>query len=114
MQSYEMLESELAQWIGTNDVVVCSSGTAALHIAIESFGIPLGREVIIPNYSMIACALSVSMGGMIPVCVGRRSKDLLIDTDLIEESITDNTRMILAVHNYARIVTGKQIGRAHV
>lgn len=102
---YESLESELARWIGVEDVAVCSSGTAALHLAIESFQFPNRRrdaEVVIPDYSMVACALAVDMAGMVPVCVDC-TDTLLIDPDWIESAITDRTLFIMAVHTYGRL-----------
>ena len=80
---YESLESELARWIGVEDVAVCSSGTAALHLAIESFQFPNRRrdaEIIVPDYAMVACALAVDMADMVPVCIDC-TDDLLIDPD---------------------------------
>lgn len=105
-QEYQKLESELESRFVTQrgNMVVCSSGTAALHLALESFQIPnlCNREVIIPDYCMYACARAVTLAGMIPVPVDCKAKDLLIDPELIETAITKRTCAIMSVHNYGR------------
>lgn len=105
MSIYQMLEEDLARWIGVRDVAVCSSGTAALHLALESFQFPNRRkdiEVILCDYNMVACALAIEMADMVPVCVDC-NHDLLINPVLIEDAITERTSFIMAVHTYGRV-----------
>lgn len=104
MQQYELLEKELEQWSGCDNVVACSSGTAALHLALEALQIPNPekRSVIIPDYCMVACARAVSLAGMHPVVIDCR-RDLLINPGLVESAINERTCAIMAVHNYGRL-----------
>jgi dTDP-4-amino-4,6-dideoxygalactose transaminase len=56
MESYQRLEKEWAEWNGLDPdgMVVCNSGTAALHLAMEV--VPEAyEEVLIPDYTMISC-----------------------------------------------------------
>lgn len=101
MQMYEILEKELAEWIGVTDVVACSSGTAALHLAFECLQLPLGSEVIVPDFCMVACARAVSMAGLVPVFADC-GQDGNIDPEEVEKLITDKTKAILVVHTYGR------------
>lgn len=104
MELYEQLESRWAKFIESdkNHVVACSTGTAALQLALEAFGFPKGSEVIIPDFTMIACARAVTMAGLVPVFVDCKD-NLLIDESLIEEKISNKTCAIMPVHIYGRV-----------
>lgn len=70
MQVYEQLEAELGRWCGRPDAtVVCNSGTAALHLALEALRLPLGSEVLVPEFTFVACARAVVLAGLVPVFV---------------------------------------------
>ncbi len=107
MQSYEKLEYELMKWTKLPHVAVCSSGTAALHLALESLQLPEGSRVIVPNYTMIACARAVKLARLEPVFVDC-GNNLNIDVEGIE-SICHELKLrnrpvsaLLAVHIYGR------------
>jgi len=73
MQTFEQLEKEFGEWTGQPNMVACSSGTAALHMALEvlrdRFKWKEGSEVLVPNFTMAACARAVVMAGLTPVFV---------------------------------------------
>lgn len=101
MELYEQLERAIAIWADIPYTVACSSGTAALHLALEALQLPPSSEVILPDFTMIACARAIALAGLTPVLVDCCS-DLLIDPDLIEPAISDRTSAIMAVHIYGR------------
>ncbi|MBF0385285.1 MAG: DegT/DnrJ/EryC1/StrS family aminotransferase [Candidatus Omnitrophica bacterium] len=80
--------------------VSCSSGTAALHLALASLGIGPGDEVIVPTFTMIATANTVVYTGAKPVFVDADQNTWNIDSSLIEKSITKKTKAIIVVHTY--------------
>jgi perosamine synthetase len=103
---YQQLESNLARWINfpPENVVACASGTAALHLALESFQLPTKSRVAVPDFTMIACARAVSLAGLTPVFVDCRD-DLLIDTELLTRKLlspTEDMGAVIAVHVYGR------------
>lgn len=102
-EPFELLESALAAWSGVPHVVGVASGTAALHLALESLLLPLGSEVIVPDFTMIACARAVTLAGMVPVFVDC-TDDLLLDLDRLDEaaSTCDRARVVMPVHIYGR------------
>ena len=81
--------------------VACSSGTAALTIALRALGIGPGDEVIVPEFTMIASAWAVTYTGATPIFVDCK-ENLNINPDLIEEKITPKTKAIMPVHIYGR------------
>jgi perosamine synthetase len=107
VQAFEQFESEFGQWAGVPNVVACASGTAALHLALEALQLPLGSEVLVPDYTMIACPRAVVMAGLVPVFVDC-GDDLLIDMLRVEEACHEGRKRgatpaaVMAVHIYGR------------
>lgn len=110
IQPYQQLEINYAKFTGSRYGVSCNSGTAALHLALKAIGIKPGDEVIIPEFTMIACAFAVSYCGATPVFVDC-GDDLNIDCSLLESKITKKTKVIMPVHIYGRLCDMKEILR---
>ncbi len=93
-------EETFATYCDAAHGVACSSGTAALHLALEAIGIQPGDEVIIPAFSLIVSANVVAMVGAKPVLVDVSPDTWCIDAERIEEKITPRTKAIMVVHMY--------------
>lgn len=52
-------EEELAELCGAKYAVACSSGTAALHLAMLALGVRCGTDVIVPAFTYVATANAV-------------------------------------------------------
>ena len=59
-------EKQFAEWQGSRYAISVATGTAALHVALNSLGIGPGDEVIVPSYTFIATSFSVVQAGAIP------------------------------------------------
>lgn len=103
MEAYQELEKKFGGWSGCNNpnTVAVASGTAALHVALEALQLPLGSEVIMPDFTMVACARAVVMAGLVPVFVDC-GEDLNIDCGLLKSALSHKTSAIMAVHIYGR------------
>lgn len=101
MQDYERFEKEYERLMGVPNVVACSSGTAALHLALEALAIPQYSEVILPDFTMIACPRAVTLAGLKPVFVDVNDH-LLMAPYLVWDAVTPLSRAIMAVHIYGR------------
>jgi len=101
MELYQKLEVELEKWTHCSNMVSCSSGTAALHLGLESLNLPLGSEILVPDFSMIACPRAVVLSGHTPVFIDC-DPQMNLDTDLVRLAITNKTRAIMLVHTYGR------------
>ncbi|MEU4210838.1 DegT/DnrJ/EryC1/StrS family aminotransferase [Streptomyces sp. NPDC026206] len=97
----QRFEKAFAEYNGIAHGVACSSGTAALTLAIRALGIGPGDEVIVPEFTMVASAWAVTYTGATPVFVDC-ADDLNIDVTRIEEKITPRTKAIMPVHVYGR------------
>ncbi len=94
----EAFEKEFAAVVGAPRAVACSSGTAALHLALLALNLGPGDEVITVSHSFIATANAVRYVGATPVFVDVEADTGNMDPALVEGAITPRTRAILAVH----------------
>ena len=102
----EAFEKELADATGTAFAIGVSNGLDALRLIFKAY-IALGRlnpgdEVLVPANTYIASVLAVTDSGLSPVFVEPDPTTLNLDTSLIEQAITPQTRAILTVHLYGR------------
>jgi len=93
-------EENFAKYIGVSYATTTTNGTTALHLALTSLGIGVGDEVIIPNLTIISCAVAVLYTGAIPVFVDVQAGSGGLDPLLLEASITKKTKAIMVVHLY--------------
>jgi len=96
----ELFEKEFAAYIGVKHAVACSNGTVALHLALLSFGIRTGDEVIVPTLTYVATANAVTYTGATPVLADCEFETWNIDTKKIEALITPRTKVIIPVPLY--------------
>jgi perosamine synthetase len=96
----EELENNIAQYLGVRHAIAVSNGTATLHLALVALGIGKGDEVIVPAFSYIATANVVELVGATPVFVDIDIDTFNIDTRLIAQAITPNTKAIIPVHEF--------------
>jgi perosamine synthetase len=90
-------EEAVAAFAGARHGVAVSSGTAALHAAMQAIGIGPGDEVIVPAITFVATANCVVYQGGAPVFADVEPATLLIDPDEVRQRITPKTRAIIAV-----------------
>lgn len=103
MESYQLLEEKFGQWIGNPNCVACSSGTAALHLAIECLGLPINTKVLMSDYNMIACPRAVSLARHKPAFVDCLQSSLLLSPQsTYDYTLRHNVSAIMATHIYGR------------
>lgn len=109
-------ENKFSEYCGVKYGVSCSSGTAAIHLAVESMGIGKGDEVIIPTFTMIGACNAVIYSSAKPVLVDSELETWNIDASKIEEKITKKTKAIMVMHTYGHPVDMdkvKKISKKH-
>jgi len=95
----EKFEDKFSKMHKCKYCVGCSSGTSAIKLALQALGVKKGDEVITAPNTFIATVGPIIELGATPVFVDI-GKDYLINPKLIEEKITENTKVILPVHLY--------------
>lgn len=97
-------------------VLLTTSGTTALDMAMLLCDIHPGDEVILPSYTFSSTATAAVLAGAKLVFVDIRPDTMNIDETKIEQAITDKTRVIIAMH-YAGVAcemdTIMDIARRH-
>ncbi len=79
-------------------VVTCSSGTAAVHIAVAAAGIGPGDEVITTPITDIGTITGVLFQQGVPVFADLGAATYNLDLKSVERAITPRTKAIIAVH----------------
>jgi perosamine synthetase len=97
-------EEEFAAAAGCRHGVACSSGTAALHLALAATGIGEKDEVLIPAFTMISTANAVRYLGASTVLVDAEPDTWNLDVTALAAKVTPRTRAILPVHIYGHPV----------
>lgn len=96
-------EEEIAKYLNTDRfVITTSTGTNALHLAMNTIGIKPGDEVIMPSFTFVATAQAVAMCGGTPVFCEVDPETFLMDVEDVKKKITPKTKAIVPVHYAGR------------
>lgn len=98
----EAFEREIAKYCGRKFAVGVASGTDALILAAHAAGIGPEDEVLVPAFSFIATADSISLLGAKPVFVDIQPETFCIDPRELADKLTKRTRAIIPVHLYGQ------------
>lgn len=96
--SIPAFEKQFAEYCGSRHGIAVSSGTTALHLAVDAVGIGPGDEVLVSASTNIASALAVHHSGATVVPVDSEGETWNLDLDLLESKIGPRTKAIIAVH----------------
>lgn len=91
------LEEKLCEVTGAKYAVVCSNGTAALHIACLAAGVKPGDEVITTPITFAASANCALYCGAKPVFADINENTYNIDPAHVEKLTTERTKAVVAV-----------------
>lgn len=94
----ERFESGFASYLGVPYATTTTNGTTALHLAIAALNLGPGDEIIIPDLTIVSCALAALYTGAKPVVVDVDPVTGNIDPTKIENAITKKTRAIMVIH----------------
>ncbi|MCC7566196.1 MAG: DegT/DnrJ/EryC1/StrS family aminotransferase [Methanomicrobiaceae archaeon] len=95
-------ESRFAEYCGVPHAVAANSGTAALHAALLAAGIGPGDTVVVPSFSFIATATSVSMCGALPVFADVDPGSFNLTPDAVLACIRPDTKAVIGVHLFGQ------------
>jgi dTDP-4-amino-4,6-dideoxygalactose transaminase len=95
----EAFESELANYIGTKEAVLCSSWTTGVVMLHHAMGVQPGDEILVPSHTAFPSIEPMMHRGARPVFIDI-DDTYCLDVDRLEASITSRTVGILPVHLY--------------
>ena len=91
------LEEKLCRITGAKYAVVCSNGTAALHMACMAAGVSEGDEVITTPITFAASANCALYCGAKPVFADINEETYNIDPEMVGKLINSRTKAVVAV-----------------
>jgi dTDP-4-amino-4,6-dideoxygalactose transaminase len=112
----ELLMERYRKFYPHKFVQPCSSGSAALHIAVAAAGIAPGDEVITSSITDIGTVIGVLFQQAVPVFADLEPYSACLDVTDVERKITARTKAIIAVHlfgNPVRLAEMKELADKH-
>jgi perosamine synthetase len=94
----ERFERSFAEWLGTEDAVAVSSGTAGLHLGVRALGWGPGDQVVTSPFSFIASANCLLYEGATPVFCDIDPVTFDIDPDAARAATGERTVGLLPIH----------------
>jgi dTDP-4-amino-4,6-dideoxygalactose transaminase len=94
----QRVEALLAERLGARRVLLTTSGTHALELALLALGIGPGQEVICPSFTFVSSANAVLRAGARPVFAEIEETTLGLDAADVERRLTPRTAALLPVH----------------
>ena len=98
-----------ADYLGAPHAVPVSSCSAGLFLALKALGVGPGDEVILPSLTFIATLTAVRHCGARPVLVDIDPVTLNMDPALVEDAVSDKTRVVFVAN--PNNPTGTWLGR---
>jgi len=96
----EDYQREFACFFGAQYAFAFWKGRVGLYALLRVIGITEGDEVILPGYTCVMNVNPIKYVGAKPVYVDIEPDTFNINTNLLKEKITNNTKIILAQHTY--------------
>lgn len=89
---------DLQHYFGAPHALPLMSATTGLHLALLAMDLQPGDEVITTPLTFAATLNTIVLAGGKPVLVDIDPRTLNMDVNLLEDAITDRTRVIMPVH----------------
>ena len=104
----DAFEAEFAATVGARHALALSSGTAALHLALQIVGVEAGDEVLVSTLTFVASANPIVYLGARPVFIDSERVSWNLDPALVVETIERKARRgrlpkaVIPVHLYGQ------------
>jgi dTDP-4-amino-4,6-dideoxygalactose transaminase len=92
------VEERLAGMLGARRVLLTTSGTHALELALLALGVGPGHDVICPSFTFVSSANAVLRVGARPVFAEIEETTLGLDPTDVERRLTPRTAAMIPVH----------------
>ncbi len=95
-------EANLGNYLEVNHAIGCANGTDALQIALMTFDLEPGDEVIVPAFTFAATAEVVALLGLVPVFIDVEEDTFNLKVSDLEAAISPKTKAIIPVHLFGQ------------
>ncbi len=94
-------EKKICEYLDIKYSLAIQSGTAAIHLALKTFGCKPGDNIVLPNYSCVSNLSAVSQCGANPIIVEVERETLGLDLVYLKKAIKKyKPKVIQLVHVY--------------
>lgn len=97
-------EDGFSNYMGGGESLLTQSGTAAILSSLAALGLKKGDEIIFPIFGFHACIMPARLLGLKIKWAPVRHDNFLLDTDKIDQYITDKTKAIYLIHLFGQPV----------
>jgi len=117
--SLDRFERDFAAWLGVEDAVAVSSGTAGLHLGVRALGWGAGDEVVTTPFSFVASSNCLLYEGVTPVFCDVDPVTLNLDPEAARAAVGAQTSGLLpadilgypaATPSFSEIASGAGLG----
>ena len=104
----DAFEREFAEIIGSQHAVALSSGTAALHLALQLVGVGAGDEVLVSTFTFCASVNPILYLGGVPTFIDSETASWNMDPALLEATLRERAetgtlpKAVVVVHLYGQ------------
>jgi dTDP-4-amino-4,6-dideoxygalactose transaminase len=96
----EQYQREFARFFGAGRALAFWKGRVGLYALLRALNVAQGDEVVLPGYTCVMNVNPIKYIGAKPVYVDIEPDTFNIDVDLLQEKITNKTKVIIAQHTY--------------
>lgn len=93
----------MQQMLAVDHAILCCSGTIAVELALRGVGVSAGDEVILAAYDFPGNFRAIEAIGATPVLVDVQAGSWVVQTNDIEQAVSDKTKAILVSHLHGQI-----------
>ncbi len=93
-------EREMAAALGRRHAVAVSSGTAALHLALEALGVGRGDHVALPSFACAALLHAVALTGATPRLIDVDPGNFNMDPDDLRRKRRGRVKVVIVPHMF--------------
>jgi len=94
--------TQLATYLEVKHVIPCANGTDALQIALMALDLQPGDEVITTPFTFVATVEVIALLRLKPVFIDVNPCTFTINEYLIEQAITEKTKVIIPIHLFGQ------------
>jgi len=96
----EEYQQQFARFLGAERAFAFWKGRVALYVLLRALDVGAGDEVILPGYTCVMNVNPIKYVGARPVYVDIEPDTFNMNVNLLEEKITNKTKVIIAQHTY--------------
>ena len=108
----EQLCEKVSELFNNEHVLLCSSGTIAVELALRGVGVKQGDEVILAGYDFPGNFRAIEAAGAFPVLVDVVEGGWTMNADLVSNALSEKTKAVLVSHLHGQVADIRAIRNA--